>query len=66
METVGRAPGRSYPLAITQTNLIQMKGLSPVHVNSTLQALRERDLIRFGRGVLTIYNCDALVEYYSL
>ena len=39
-----------------------MSGLSPVHVNRTLQALREHGLISFGRGTLTIRDWEALVE----
>ena len=47
-ELVGRARRKSYPLAITQTNLSEMTDLSPVHVKSALRALRGRDLITFG------------------
>ena len=65
-ELVGRARRKSYPLAITQTNLSEMTDLAPVHVKSALRALRGRDLITFGRGALTIHDCDALVEYYPL
>jgi CRP-like cAMP-binding protein len=62
METVGRARDKSCPLAITQADLSEMTGLSPVHVNRTLQELRSRDLLSFARGVLTIHDWDALVE----
>jgi transcription initiation factor IIE alpha subunit len=39
-----------------------MTGLSTVHVNRTLQALRDRRLISFGKGSLTLHNWPALVE----
>lgn len=39
-----------------------MTGLSLVHINRTLQTLREQDLISFGRGTLTIRDWDRLVE----
>jgi CRP-like cAMP-binding protein len=62
METVGLARDKTCPLAITQADLSEMTGLSPVHVNRTLQELRGQNLISFGQGRLTIHDWDALVE----
>jgi transcription initiation factor IIE alpha subunit len=42
--------------------LAETLGLSPVHVNRTLQALRRRKLITFEGGTLTIQDLDALEE----
>jgi CRP-like cAMP-binding protein len=48
------------PFPVTQSDLSEATGLSAMHVNRTLQALRGRDLISFGKGSLTIHNWAAL------
>jgi CRP-like cAMP-binding protein len=48
---------------ITQSMLGEAVGLSNVHVNRTLQELRERELIRFEHGRLEILNWGRLVEF---
>ena len=60
MEAVGRAKDGHCALPITQADLSDASGLSFVHVNRTLQDLREMGLITFGRGQLTIHDWDAL------
>ena len=62
LETVGLARDKTCPLAIKQGDLSEMTGLSTVHVNRTLQALREQGLITFAKGELTIHDWDALVD----
>jgi CRP-like cAMP-binding protein len=62
-EDAGLADGEgACPLSITQGDLGEMTGLSPVHVNRTLQALRGQDLVSFGQGQLAIHDWDALAE----
>jgi CRP-like cAMP-binding protein len=60
MEAIGRAAGGSCALPITQADLSDASGMSAVHVNRTLQELREMGLIDFARGQLTIHDWDAL------
>ncbi len=62
MEAAGLAQDKSCHLGLTQQHLSEATGLSPVHVNRTLQELRARGLISFGQGRLTILNWEALVE----
>ena len=62
MREVGLVEGGTCPFPVTQADLAEMSGLSPVHINRTLQTLREQGLISFGRGTLTIHDWDALVE----
>lgn len=63
MEEAGLADGDgSCPFPVTQADLSEITGLSPVHVNRTLQELRSRDLISVGQGRLTIHDWEALVE----
>ena len=50
------------PFPVTQAELSEIASMSPIHVNRTLQELRGRNLISFGKGSLTIHNWDGLVE----
>ena len=62
MEAVGLAQNGSCPLALTQEALSEATGLSVVHVNRTLQALRAQRLLSFGQGRLTIHDWPALAR----
>ena len=61
MDAVGRAKDGSCALPITQADLSDASGLSVVHVNRTLQDLRDMRLITFGRGQLAIHDWERLV-----
>lgn len=56
MRAAGRAHGLSCAMPLTQTELGDALGLTPVHVNRTLQWLRGESLIELGAGVLTLRN----------
>lgn len=61
---LGAAPARgeiTFPFPVTQTQLGDITGLTPVHVNRTLQALRREGLADI-RHNARIFNWDALVE----
>ena len=60
MDAIGRAKDGSCALPITQADLSDASGLSVVHVNRTLQELREMGLITFARGQLTVHEWDGL------
>jgi CRP-like cAMP-binding protein len=60
-EDAGLGRSGTCPFPVTQSDLSQATGLSSVHVNRTLQALRGQNLISFSKGVLTIHNWQALV-----
>ena len=60
MEAVGLTKGGSCALPITQTQMGDALGLSNVHVNRTLQELREEKLLRLEDGTLTILEHDGL------
>ncbi|TNC48555.1 Crp/Fnr family transcriptional regulator [Rubellimicrobium rubrum] len=60
-EEAGLGQDGTCPFPVTQADLSEMTAMSPVHVNRTLQALREQGLISFGKGRLTIHNWPALV-----
>lgn len=60
MRSAGQANGRTCRLPLTQLVLADALGLTPVHVNRTLQWLRGEDLIEFGSGSLTVLNWPGL------
>lgn len=47
LEVVGLADEGGYALPLTQTDLAECLGLTPVHVNRVLRELRERGLVEF-------------------
>jgi CRP-like cAMP-binding protein len=62
LQSVGLAEGNSYELPITQNELGDAFGLSTVHVNRMLQALRSADLITFKSRIVTIPDPQRLME----
>lgn len=60
LQLVGETEGLAYALDITQTDLAECLGLTSVHVNRTLRVLRERGLMTFLRGRVTILDLMAL------
>ena len=61
-EVVGLTDGMSYDFGLTQTDLAECVGLTPIHVNRTLKELRERGLVQFKSGRVTIQDWDGLAE----
>jgi CRP-like cAMP-binding protein len=62
IEFLVRAKDGSCPLPLTQGDLAEATGMSTVHASRVLKELRERELISFTRGQLTIHDWDALVQ----
>lgn len=60
LEVAGRTSGPSYDLQLTQEQLASCLGLTQVHVNRTLQALRRQELIELQNKRLTILNLPEL------
>src|SRR6185437_11568144 len=54
--------GDMFDFPITQEQLADATGLTPVHTNRTLQALRRDELIQLTSGSLKILNWKALRE----
>jgi CRP-like cAMP-binding protein len=59
---VGMVEGDSYTLPLTQTELAECLGLTPVHVNRTLKALRERGLVEFRGKKVAIHDRAGLMR----
>lgn len=60
LATVGLADETGFALALTQTDLAECMGLTPVHVNRTLRELRERGLVEFRGRRVTIHDLAGL------
>ncbi len=60
LQAVGLADANSYPLWLTQGELADVLALSIVHMNRTLQSLREANLIELDRRRLTIPDVERL------
>ena len=56
MRSAGLARGLTCDMPLTQGELADALGLTPVHVNRTLQWLRGEGLVEFGNGRLTVRN----------
>jgi CRP-like cAMP-binding protein len=62
MKIVGLADNDRLVLPLTQEELADATGLTPVHVNRTLQRLRGDKLIEIGQGMLNVHDVAALRE----
>ena len=66
LEIVGLTDGLSYEFPLTQIDIAECVGLTPVHVNRMLQELRGLDLIRLEERRLTILDrkrLEAIAEF---
>lgn len=59
-QVVGLADANRYPLPITQEDMADVCGLTPVHVNRTLQELRATGAVEWQRGTVVINDWPEL------
>ena len=62
LQSVGLTDGDRVAWPITQTDIADALGLTPVHVNRVLQDLRARELITLSKRILTIVNRQELSD----
>jgi len=60
LEVVGMTQGNSYQLPLTQVDLAECLGLTPIHVNRTLRELRMRRLVTFRNKTVSIEDAAGL------
>lgn len=60
LQVVDRASENAYALPLTQVELADTVGLTPVHVNRTLRELRQKRLIELSKGHVTILDWPRL------
>ena len=59
-QVVALADGDRYPLPLTQEDMADACGLTPVHVNRTLQELRGTGAVEWQRGTVVVNDWPAL------
>ncbi|MFZ3484196.1 Crp/Fnr family transcriptional regulator [Sphingomonas sp. 3-13AW] len=62
LEIVGLSDGMYYDLPLTQAEVADCLGITPVHCNRVMQELRERKLLEWKGGRLSILNRDELAR----
>ena len=62
LDAVGLTDGMTCELRMTQTELGDATGLSTVHVNRTLQSLRQKKIIRWKDSTFEVLDWQALKE----
>lgn len=60
LRAVGLSDGRDFAFPLTQADLGEACGMTPVHINRMLRDLRERKLLEVRRGRVTIHDLAAL------
>lgn len=65
LKMVGLSDGREFYMPVTQAQLGDTIGLTPVHVNRTLQRMREEKLIELDSKLLKICDIDRLTQIAS-
>jgi CRP-like cAMP-binding protein len=62
LEVVGLASEAGYGLPLTQIDIADATGLTPVHVNRMLRELRDRDMLEFRGGEVAITDIAGLTR----
>ncbi len=63
LSVIGRATPQGFALDLTQADLGDMTGLTPVHVNRTLRKLREAGLAIVRDGYASLPDIPRLYEF---
>lgn len=63
LETAGMATSRQFECPLTQHDLADTLGLTPIHINRVLRQLREQNLLHFNRGRVEFLNRGALAQF---
>ncbi len=60
---VSQQDDKGYACPLTQYDLADALGLTPIHVNRMLRELRERELLEFRHGHVHFINRSGLIEF---
>jgi CRP-like cAMP-binding protein len=60
LSVIGQSDGHSFTLPLTQADVAEACGLSPIHVSRTLAQLRTEGVVDVQGGVVRIHDRDAL------
>jgi CRP-like cAMP-binding protein len=61
-QAIGHGQGATIPLPLTQAELADALGLTPVHINRVLQDLRQRKLLTLQQRTLVLLDIDKMAE----
>ncbi|WP_116090965.1 Crp/Fnr family transcriptional regulator [Sphingomonas crusticola] len=59
-ERIGKLEGMSFPFPINQTHLADALGLTAIHINRTLAALRKAEIVSIGGRMVKVMDWNAL------
>jgi len=62
LRLIGRAKGYRFSLALTQVELADVLGLSPVHMNRTIQELRATGLVTWDGFEVAVHSWEGLLS----
>ena len=63
LDMVSQQDGAGYVCPLTQYDLADALGLTPIHVNRMLRELRERELLEFRHGHVHFLNRPSLIDF---
>ncbi|MGY4397677.1 CRP-like cAMP-binding protein [Sphingomonas sp. UYAg733] len=63
LDRIGMTRGLEFDFPVTQIDLADATGLTAVHANRMLRQLRERRLVEFRQGLVTILDWPALKDF---
>ncbi|MBZ9709263.1 Crp/Fnr family transcriptional regulator [Mesorhizobium sp. ESP7-2] len=63
LELIGSVTRDSYECPLTQYDLADALGLTPIHVNRMLRELRERKFLEFRQGRVRVLDLRGMTEY---
>ncbi len=63
LDRIGMTRGLEFDFPVTQIDLADATGLTAVHANRMLRQLRERRLVEFRQGLVTIHDWAALRDF---
>jgi len=62
LRAVGRSDGQTFHLPLTQGDLAEACGMTPIHMNRMLRELKQRHLMTLAARTVTIYDYAALIK----
>ncbi|RUY01158.1 Crp/Fnr family transcriptional regulator, partial [Mesorhizobium sp. M7A.F.Ca.US.005.03.2.1] len=63
LERIGSVTRNSYECPLTQYDLADALGLTPIHVNRMLRELRERKFLEFRQGHVRVLDQQGLTKF---
>ena len=62
LKVIGRSKGKRVEMPLTQEQIGEAMGITPIHANRIIKQLREDGVLDFHRGYVTVINESKLQE----